>query len=85
MKYMALIYSAPNAGPAYGTPEFEPYMAAFFAANAKYTEDGVMVSGEALVVSLRRMREPVTTIGPPSAVCAVLSSRKTVSSSSSSG
>jgi len=48
MKYMALIYSTPNSGPAYGTPEFEPYMAGYFAANAKYTEDGVMVTGEAL-------------------------------------
>ena len=48
MKYMALIYSKPNSGPDYGTPEFEPYMAGYFAANQKYAEDGVMVAGEAL-------------------------------------
>lgn len=48
MKYMALIYSKPNSGPAYGTPEFEPYMAGYFTANQKYADDGVMVAGEAL-------------------------------------
>jgi hypothetical protein len=48
MKYMALIYSAPSASPAFGTPEFGPFMAAYQAANERFTKDGVLVAGEAL-------------------------------------
>ena len=48
MQYLALIYSEDNAGPQPGTPEFEGYMAAFFAANKAYEDAGVMRGGNAL-------------------------------------
>ena len=48
MKYMALIYSAPGTSPAFGTPEFGPFMAAYQAASERFARDGVLVSGEAL-------------------------------------
>jgi len=48
MQYMALIYGADDAGPQYGTPEFEEMMAGYVAANKAYEEAGVMVAGEAL-------------------------------------
>ncbi len=48
MKYLALIYSAQNASPAYGTPEFGAFMEEYQAANAQYAKDNVMLSGEAL-------------------------------------
>jgi hypothetical protein len=48
MKYMALIYGAAGSAPAYGTPEFGPFMAAYQAANERFAKDGVLVAGEAL-------------------------------------
>jgi hypothetical protein len=48
MKYMALIYSEPNAGPAYGTPEFDAYLADYQRVTDVYAKDGVMRGGEAL-------------------------------------
>ncbi|MDF2982368.1 MAG: YciI family protein [Devosia sp.] len=48
MKYMALIYSVPGSAPAYGTPEFGPFMAAYQAANERFAKDGVLIAGEAL-------------------------------------
>jgi hypothetical protein len=48
MKYIALIYSDPSSGPKYGMPEFGPFMAAYQAATAVYTRDGVMRGGDAL-------------------------------------
>ena len=48
MRYMALIYSTPGSSPAYGTPEFGPFMAAYQAANERFQKDGVLVAGEAL-------------------------------------
>jgi len=48
MKYMALIYSVASDSPAYGTPEFGPFMADYQAANETYARDGVLVAGEAL-------------------------------------
>ncbi len=48
MKYMALIYSEPNIGPAPGSPEFGAYMAAYTSATESYVKDGVMRGGEAL-------------------------------------
>ncbi len=48
MKYMALIYSAPDAGPKYGTPEFEAMMKGYFAANEAFKAAGVYVSGDGL-------------------------------------
>ncbi|QCI65709.1 YciI family protein [Phreatobacter stygius] len=51
MKYMALIYRAQDSSPAYGTPEFGPFMAAYQAANERFAKDGVLVAGEALEAS----------------------------------
>ncbi|PHQ97241.1 MAG: hypothetical protein COB40_05315 [Marinosulfonomonas sp.] len=48
MKYLALIYSAPDAGPQPDSPEFGPYMAVWQSITDTYTNDGVMVAGEAL-------------------------------------
>ena len=48
MKYLALIYTAPAASPAYGGPEFGPYMAEYMAATETYMKDKVMLAGEAL-------------------------------------
>jgi hypothetical protein len=48
MKYMALIYSNPSNEPAYGTPEFQKMMGAFFAFNERLKTDGVEFSGEGL-------------------------------------
>ncbi len=48
MKYLALIYSAPETEPQYGSPEFGPFMAAYQAATAVYARDGVMRGGDAL-------------------------------------
>jgi len=48
MKYLALIYSAPDAGPQPNTPEFGQLMGGYQAAGKKYVEDGVMLAGEAL-------------------------------------
>ena len=48
MRYLALIYAPVGAAPAYGTPEFGPYMAAYQAVSAVYAREGVMRGGEAL-------------------------------------
>jgi hypothetical protein len=48
MKYMALIYSEPNVGPDYGTPEFDAYLAEYQRVTEVYVKDGVMRGGEAL-------------------------------------
>ena len=48
MKYLALIYSAENSSPTYGTPEFGAFMGEYEAVYKTYTKDKVMLSGEAL-------------------------------------
>ena len=48
MQYMLLIYSAPDAEPTYGTPEFQAMMAQFSAFNEKAGADGVLRGGEGL-------------------------------------
>ena len=48
MQYMILIYSAPDAEPTYGTPEFQAMMAGFTAFNEKAGADGVLRGGEGL-------------------------------------
>lgn len=48
MQFVALIYSAPDAGPQPGTAEFGAIMQGFMSFTAKIKEDGVMVSGDAL-------------------------------------
>jgi hypothetical protein len=48
MKYMALIYTAADANPAYGTPEFGASLASYKIATDTYIKDGVMRGGDAL-------------------------------------
>ena len=48
MKYIALIYSAEETEPAYGSPEFGAQMASYKVATDTYVKDGVMRGGEAL-------------------------------------
>ena len=47
MKYLALIYGDPAAGPQYGTDEFGAMMAGYEAASATYASEGAFVAGEA--------------------------------------
>ena len=49
MKYMCLIYTAPDSGePHPGSPEFEQYMADYFAYTDEIRNNGLMVAGDAL-------------------------------------
>lgn len=48
MQYLALIYSAPENEPKYGTPEFGAMMSGYMALTAKLKADGVYVSGDGL-------------------------------------
>jgi hypothetical protein len=48
MKYIALIYTAANSNPAYGSPEFGAQLAAYKNATDTYIKDGVMRGGDAL-------------------------------------
>ncbi len=48
MQFMALIYDRPESAPAFGTPEFGAFLAAYQAARERYAKDGVLVAGEAL-------------------------------------
>jgi hypothetical protein len=49
MKYLALIYSAADAGPVPQTPEFGALMGAYQAAGKTFAEDGVNLASEALM------------------------------------
>ncbi len=48
MQYMCLIYSADNAGPQPGTPEFGPFMKAYQDFTSMVKEKGVMIHADAL-------------------------------------
>jgi hypothetical protein len=48
MKYMALIYSAENAGPQYGTPEFDQMIGDYMAVTEQFEKNGVLISGDGL-------------------------------------
>jgi hypothetical protein len=48
MKYMALIYTAADANPAHGTPEFGDMLAAYKKASETYAKDGVLRGSDAL-------------------------------------
>ncbi len=70
MKYMLLIYGAPNAEPTYGTPEFQALMAGYAAFNEKAGADGVLRGGEGLkgtetATSLRLRGGKVETMDGP--------------------
>jgi hypothetical protein len=70
MQYLALIYSAPESGPAYGTPEFKTMMDGYFAFTAFLREKGALIAGEALkgtetATSLRLRGDKVETMDGP--------------------
>jgi hypothetical protein len=70
MKYMLLIYGAPEAEPAFGTPAFGEMMAGYAAASARMQDDGVLCSGEGLqgvetATSLRLRGGKVETMDGP--------------------
>ncbi|MBK6873466.1 MAG: YciI family protein [Kineosporiaceae bacterium] len=48
MRYMFLLYSAPDAGPADGTPEAAAEMQEWFAYTQAMVEAGVMIAGDPL-------------------------------------
>ncbi len=48
MRYMFLLYSAPDAGPAEGSPEAAAEMQEWFAYTQSMAEAGVLVGGEPL-------------------------------------
>jgi hypothetical protein len=48
MKYLALIYTAPGAEPAYGSPEFETMMQNYFSLGARMKDRATVVAGEGL-------------------------------------
>ena len=70
MQYMLLLYSAEDAGPEPGSPEFAAEMQQWFAVTEEMQSAGVMVAGEALqpgdTATTLRVRENVrlTTDGP---------------------
>jgi hypothetical protein len=49
MKYLALIYNAPNEGPQMDTPEMGAMMAAYQAVEKTFVESGAKLAGEALM------------------------------------
>ena len=48
MKYMLLIYSAPGAGPEWGTPESDLQMKRYFEFSNEVNEKGLFVAGDPL-------------------------------------
>ncbi len=48
MHYMALIYTAPENEPRFGTPEFQTMMEGYFALSHKLKADGAWIAGEGL-------------------------------------
>ncbi|MCV2884201.1 YciI family protein [Aestuariibacter sp. AA17] len=48
MKYMLLLYSAPDKEPAYGTPEFDKMMTDFAVTSETFEKKGILVGGEGL-------------------------------------
>jgi hypothetical protein len=70
MQYLALIYSAPNTAPAYGTPEFAAFMADYNAFTGFLKSKGAFVAGDALksvstATSLRLRGGKVETMDGP--------------------
>ena len=48
MKYMLLIYSAPDAGPQWGTPERDLQMKRYFEFSTEVVDKGLFVAGDPL-------------------------------------
>jgi hypothetical protein len=70
MKYILLLYSAPDAGPAQGSPEADAEMGQWYGVTDEMQKAGVMLGGEALqptetATTLRAPNgSPVLTDGP---------------------
>ena len=70
MKYMALIYSAPDSEPAHDTPEFKAFIDGYDSFTAFLKEKGAFVSGDGLkgtvtATSLRLRGGKVETMDGP--------------------
>lgn len=70
MKYIALIYSAPNTSPEFGSPEWGPFMARWQAFHEVLNKDGIEFSGEPLqpvenATSVRKRGDKVETMDGP--------------------
>ena len=70
MHYMALIYSAPDSEPQYGTPEFQKMMNSYDAFTAHLKKNGAFVAGDGLkgtdtATSLRLRGGKVETMDGP--------------------
>ena len=70
MKYMLLLYAAPDQEPAFGTPEFDKMMEDFALTSDTFEKDGVLVGGEGLqevetATSLRIKSGKVETMDGP--------------------
>lgn len=70
MQYMALIYSASEAEPTYGTPEFKTMMDGYFGFTAFLKEKGAFIAGDGLkgtdtATSLRLRGGKVETMDGP--------------------
>lgn len=70
MKYMLTLYAAPNAEPAYSTPEFDAMMGEYFGLEEKMKGVATFVAGEGLqpvqtATTLRKRGDKVETMDGP--------------------
>lgn len=70
MKYMLTLYAAPDAEPAYGTPEFEAMMGEYFGLSEKMKDTATFLAGEGLqpvqtATTLRKREGRIETIDGP--------------------
>jgi hypothetical protein len=70
MKYMILLYAAPDRNPVPGTPEFDAMMAEFFSLDARMKDRATVIAGEGLLgaetaTTLRRRNGQIDTIDGP--------------------
>lgn len=70
MKYMLTLYAAPDAEPAYGTPEFDAMMGEYFGLEEKMKGVATFLAGEGLqpvqtATTLRKRSGKVETLDGP--------------------
>jgi hypothetical protein len=70
MKYMLTLYAAPDAEPAYGTPEFDAMMGEYFGLMEKMSGVATFIAGEGLqpvqtATTLRKREGRVETMDGP--------------------
>jgi len=70
MKYMLTLYAAPEAEPAYGTPEFDAMMGEYFGLEEKMRDTATFLAGEGLqpvatATTLRKRGGKVETMDGP--------------------